>query len=232
MTDDSAAAPRDRVDSRGAGPSTAAAVGAAKAKARRDVPAGVVTIGIAIAAWWPAFTLGAWGELFFDQILTLWAASTAAFVFVLVERRPVGGRLVRAFLLLMPSVWILLNFLINDEAQDVATAIVDLLAVVAVFLGLIFTVFVLVRIMWPDLGGQLSRRTRWLVVLVVAGITVVSFLLGLNNSRFMTCQDFEISGNSRPPTCQNAPADAGAGLAASAGPAASGSSPDQVISPG
>lgn len=179
----------------------------AKAKARRDVPVGVVMIGISIAAWWPAFTLGAWGELFFDQILTLWAASTAAFVFVLVERRPVGGRLVRAFLLLMPSLWILLNFVINDETQDVATAIVDLLAIVAVFIGLIFTVFVLVRIMWPDLAGQLSRRTRWLVVLVVAGITVVSFLLGLNNSRFMTCQDFEISGNSRPPTCQDAPAD-------------------------
>ena len=164
-------------------------------------------IGISIAAWWPAFTLGAWGELFFDQILTLWAASTAAFVFVLVERRPVGGRLVRAFLLLLPSVWIVLNFTINGDTEDVATAIIDLLAIVAVFIGLIFTVLVLVRIMWPDLGGQLSRRTRWLVALVVGGITIASFLLGLNNAGFMTCQDFEVSGNSRPPTCVDQPAD-------------------------
>lgn len=183
---------------------------AAKAKARLNVPVGVVMIGISVAAWWPAFTLGAWGELFFDQILTLWAASTAAFVFVLVERRPVGTRLVRAFLLLLPSVWILLNFIINDDTQDLATAIVDLVAIVAVLIGLLFTVFVLVRIMWPDLRGELPRRTRWLVVIVVAAITVVSFLLGVNNSKFMTCQDFEISGNSRPPTCENAPTDAAA----------------------
>lgn len=183
---------------------------AAKAKSRLDVPVGVVMIGISVAAWWPAFTLGAWGELFFDQILTLWAASTAAFVFVLVERRPVGSRLVRAFLLLLPSVWILLNFIINDDTQNLATAIVDLLAIIAVLIGLLFTVFVLVRIMWPDLRGELPRRTRWLVVIVVAAITVVSFLLGVNNSKFMTCQDFEISGNSRPPTCENAPTDAAA----------------------
>ncbi|SDG46950.1 hypothetical protein [Microbacterium pygmaeum] len=182
----------------------------ARAKARRDVPVGVVMIGISIAAWWPAFTLGAWGELFFDQILTLWAASTAAFVFVLVERRPVGPRLVRAFLLLMPTLWLALNFAVDDDTQDLATAIVDLVAIVAVLIGLLFTVFVLVRIMWPDLGSEIPRRTRWLVVLVVAGITVASFLLGVNNARFMTCQDFEISGNSRPPTCRNAPSDAAA----------------------
>lgn len=42
-------------------------------------------VGIAAIAWWPAFTLGAWGEIFFDDVLGLWAASVAAFVFVLVE---------------------------------------------------------------------------------------------------------------------------------------------------
>jgi hypothetical protein len=168
-------------------------------------------IGISIAAWSPSFTLGAWGEIFFDQILTLWAASTAAFVFVLVERRPVGARLVRAFLLLLPTAWIVLNFIVSDDTADLATAITDLIAIVAVLIGLPFTVFVLVRIMWPDLGSQLSRGTRWLVVAVVLGISIASYVLGANNASFMTCQDFDISGNSRPPGCADAPADSALG---------------------
>lgn len=54
-------------------------------RARRSAPAGVIMVGIAAIAGWPAFTLGAWGEIFFDDVLGLWAASVAAFVFVLVE---------------------------------------------------------------------------------------------------------------------------------------------------
>ena len=81
---------------------------------RRTLPLGVVMVGIVAIAWWPAFTLGAWGEVFFDDVLALWAASTAAFVFVLVERRPLGSRLARAFVLLLPTVWLVLSFATAD----------------------------------------------------------------------------------------------------------------------
>jgi hypothetical protein len=30
-----------------------------------------------MAVWWPAFTLGAYGVVFFEQALSLWAAATA-----------------------------------------------------------------------------------------------------------------------------------------------------------
>jgi hypothetical protein len=29
---------------------------------RRDVPLAVISVGMAVAVWWPAFTLGAWGS--------------------------------------------------------------------------------------------------------------------------------------------------------------------------
>lgn len=168
---------------------------------RREVPAGVIMVGMAAIAWWPAFTLGAWGEIFFDDILALWAASTAAFVFVLVERKPVGGRLVRAFLLLLPSVWLLLNFYVDDETTDLGVAILDIIGIAAVIVGIPFTLWVLVRIVWPDFAAETRRRTKWLIVLVVLGVAIVSFVLGLNQSRFLTCEDFAISGNSEPPGC-------------------------------
>jgi hypothetical protein len=156
-------------------------------------------VGMAAIVWWPAFTLGAWQEIFFDDILALWAASTAAFVFVLVERRPVGGRLVRAMLLLLPSLWLFLNFVVEDETTDLAVAILDLVALAAVLVGIPFTLWVLVRIVWPDFAGETRRRTKWLIAVVVLGVAVGALFLGLNQAHFLTCEDFAISGNSEPP---------------------------------
>jgi hypothetical protein len=39
----------------------------------------VSAVGAAVISWWPAFTLGAYHTVFFEQLLALWAASTAAF---------------------------------------------------------------------------------------------------------------------------------------------------------
>ncbi|MFG6445629.1 hypothetical protein ACFXP7_09860 [Microbacterium sp. P06] len=167
----------------------------------RDVPVGVILVGIAVIIWWPAFTVGAWGEIFFDDILAVWAASTAAFVFVLVERRPVGARLARAFVLLLPSLWLVLNFVVDDDTADLGVALLDLAALAVVLVGVPFTLWVLVQIMWPDITRTTGRRTGWLIAGVIAAVVIVSFLLGLNQARFLTCDDFAISGNSEPPGC-------------------------------
>ncbi|WP_438352160.1 hypothetical protein [Microbacterium sp. CJ88] len=182
---------------------------AVSARRRRDLPVGVVMVGMAVAVWWPAFTLGAWGEIFFDQLLALWAASAAAFVYVLVEHRPAGGRLVRAFLLLLPTLWIVLMFAFGDATADVFVFLVQVSALLAVLIGMPFTIWVLVRIIWPAFGEGMPRRTRWLIALVVVGVALASFVLGLNQSRFLTCEDFAISGNSEPPGCTHATTPAG-----------------------
>lgn len=168
---------------------------------RRDVPAGVIMVGMAAIAWWPAFTLGAWGEIFFDDILALWAASAAALVFVLVEHRPLRGRLGRAVLLLLPSVWLLLSFVAHDSVTDLGIALLDLAAFAAVLLGIPFTLWVLVRIVWPHFAGGTPRRSKWLIAVVVLAIVIASWVLGANQARFLTCEDFSISGNSPPPGC-------------------------------
>ena len=170
---------------------------------RRDIPLAVISVGMAAVVWWPAFTLGAWGVLFFDTLLTLWVASTAAFVFVLVERRPAGSRLWRAFLLLLPSVWLLFSF-IDLDTTDFFTFVASAFALLVVLIASPLTVWVLARIMWPDFGENSTRRQRWLILGVVLGIGVAAFLLGLNQEHFLTCEEFTISGNSEPPGCVNA----------------------------
>lgn len=171
----------------------------------RTVPIGVVMVGMSLVVWWPAFTIGAWGDLFFDQLLTLWAASTAALVFVLVERRPAGGKLARALLLLLPSLWILLSYVFNEDEENLAILLLDLGAVLAIVIGLPFTMWVLVRIVWPDFSSFMRARTRWFILSVVGGVAVISFLLGLTHAQWLYCEDFAISGNSEPVGCTPEP---------------------------
>ncbi|GAA3015539.1 hypothetical protein [Microbacterium aurantiacum] len=172
---------------------------------RRDVPIGVVMVGMSLVVWWPAFTVGVWGEIFYTQILALWAASTAAFVFVLVERRPVGVRLLRAFLLLLPTALIILMFVINDEEEDIFILLIDVAALLAVLIGLPFTLWVLVRIVWPDFAHEMSAGTKWLITVVVLGVAVVAFVLGLLHPYFLNCEDFTIAGNLPPDGCTPMP---------------------------
>ncbi|MET2011047.1 hypothetical protein ABXJ56_05805 [Microbacterium chocolatum] len=172
---------------------------------RRDVPIGVVMVGMSLVVWWPAFTLGVWDDIFYTQILALWAASTAAFVFVLVERRPVGIRLLRAFLLLLPTALIILMFLISDEEENVFIVLLDVAALLAVLIGLPFTLWVLVRIVWPDFAHEMSAGTKWLITAVVLGVAIVAFVLGTLHPYFLTCEDFTIAGNMPPEGCTPAP---------------------------
>ncbi|WP_223624468.1 hypothetical protein [Microbacterium sp. EST19A] len=182
MTDDGAQIAAPRSDSRASTRAT-----------------GVVIVGMSVAVWWPAFTLGAWGTFFFDQLLTVWAASTGALLVVLFQPRG-RPRVLKALALLVPSLWLALSFLFL-ESDDLLTVALDLLALLVALLGVPATIWVLARVMWPEFGEDIPRGRRVLVVVAVAIIGVAAFLLGMNQELFLTCGDFTISGNSEPPGC-------------------------------
>ncbi len=165
---------------------------------------GLVLVGMAAAVWWPAFTLGAWGVLFFDQLLTVWVVATAALVIVIVQPRGTGRRWFRIVALLVPSLWLALAFLDDADTTDLYSVLVDLVGSLVGLVGIPFTLWILVRVLWPDLFTELRTRARWGVVATVVLIAVASFVLGVYQNRFLTCQDFQISGNSDPPGCVNA----------------------------
>jgi hypothetical protein len=178
-------------------PAARASVARADASSRIT---GVIVVGMSVAVWWPAFTLGAWGDFFFDQMLTVWAAATGALIVVLIQPRGVP-RLGRAFALLIPSLWLALTFLDDQDEGDLFTGIVTLVGVLVGILALPTTIWVLARIIWPEFGDTISWGRRLVVIGAVLLIAAASFLLGLNQSRFLTCGDFSISGNSEPPGC-------------------------------
>jgi hypothetical protein len=40
----------------------------------------VTTVAAAAIAWWPAFTMGAYGVVFFEQLLGRWVVATSVFL--------------------------------------------------------------------------------------------------------------------------------------------------------
>jgi len=165
---------------------------------------GLVLIGMSGAIWWPAFTLGAWHTLFFDQLLTVWVVATAGFVVVLFQPAPPRVRAGRAIALIIPSLWLGLSFTGAPAADDLWGNLFDVLAVVVGLAGIPFTLWAVVRTVWPDVIADYSPRVRLGIFAIVAAIAAVSFVLGLNQSRFLTCEDFTLSGNSEPPGCVHA----------------------------
>jgi hypothetical protein len=164
---------------------------------------GLFIVGTALAVWWPAFTIGAWGTLFFDQLLTVWVISTAACLIVLVQPRPAHHRIRRAIALGIPSIWLFLSFF-TDPGDDELLVIVDLLAIFIAVTGLPLTLWVMLKLFWPEAMGRMPKRLTVAAVVIVGGIAIGSFALGANHRLFLTCEDFAISGNSEPPGCVKA----------------------------
>lgn len=167
--------------------------------------AGLVVVGISVTLWWPAFTLGAWGTLFFDQLLGVWAAATACLVVVLVQPKPYKGRTWQAIALFVPSLWLILSFAALRDSDNLLVLLADLVGILVSVLGLPLTAWVLVKLLWPRFGADVSARSRALLVAAVLGIAGLSYVLGLNQSSFLFCEDFAISGNSNPPGCTPSP---------------------------
>ena len=162
---------------------------------------GVIIVGMSLAVWWPAFTLGAWGSLFFEQLLTVWVAATAALVVVLIQPKGEKNRLWRSLALLVPSCWLILALIIDPRDNGTWAVVLDVLGGFVSLLGLPATIWVLVRIIWPEFGVGIPLSRRVIVLVAVATIGVLSYELGVHNALFLTCGDFTISGNSEPPGC-------------------------------
>jgi hypothetical protein len=166
-------------------------------EARRVAAAAVA--GAAIG-WWPAFTLGVYGVIFFEQHLALWAAATSAFVAAaLVRGRPFLKRpAVWAFLL--PSLWLVLVWLLPVAGDSTLRDVMLWFGVIITLIGMPILAALIVRLLIPGAEG-LPRRDAIRAASVVAFVMAVSYLLGTQHPHMMSCEDFTVSGNYAPSNC-------------------------------
>ena len=165
-----------------------------------------ITVATSLLVWWPAFTLGVYGEIFFEQLLGLWAAATAAFVVavLLLGRRAQPA----VYSLLLPSVWILLTWLIPGDRNSLGHDVLLWFGVLVTLAGLPAMVAIVLIMVVP--GAESVRgRDNVVAISAVALVVVLSFTMGTQHRRLLTCEDFEVSGNKLPAGCTPGNGDSG-----------------------
>ncbi|MCX5341951.1 hypothetical protein [Streptomyces atratus] len=161
----------------------------------------VIAGGGALAVWEPAFTLGAYNVIFYYQLLTLWAVSTAVLLAGLLmrERGPRHGWVYWACLAL-PSAWLGLAAIVPRSGNWQGEALFVVGGVISVIGTPLLTWVLLQLLLFGE--SELSVRQRRMVIGVVAFVGGLAFVLGEFNDVFLTCGDFDISGNSVPSGCR------------------------------
>ena len=164
----------------------------------------IAAVGASILSWWPAFTLGAYHTVFFEQVLALWAASTSAFLVLTILKRRRSMSWPRRLALLLPTVWLVVAFALPTGTEAGHNAALFWSALVLTLGGGPYFAWTMLRITVTGFD-TLTRHQRLVVVGVVAAVILIGFVLGHLNAHFLTCGDFTISGNHPPPDCTPGP---------------------------
>lgn len=158
------------------------------------------TVAAALIGWWPAFTLGVYGVVFFEQIFAVWVASTTVFLVVLMSQ-PARVRRQPAWLaLLVPSLWMSLALALPPGGVTAFHRALFFFGVLVTIVGFPAFAALLVRILLPG-ARRLRGHDAQIAYSVVLFVMAASFLLGRAHPQVLTCDDFTISGNFAPPGC-------------------------------
>ncbi|TQM64664.1 hypothetical protein [Humibacillus xanthopallidus] len=155
--------------------------------------------GAALGSW-PAFTMGVYGVVFFEQHLSLWATATSVFLALGVSKGPRIWARPQVLALLLPSLWVVLAWILPVGGTSGIYQVLFWFGVVITVVGLPAMAAILVRLLIP--GAERLRGKRALAAaIVVSLLMLVSFGLGTQHPRLLTCEDFTISGNYAPENC-------------------------------
>ena len=162
----------------------------------------LASIGLSLVTWRISFTLGAYGEVFYTDFLSIWFVSLASLVAIFVVGRTADGTRYLTWwgtlLFSLPTV-VMTSAIWSTTPQALSYLALLLLPAIP------YTAYILVSVAVPEAAELHSKRLfRWLVVIVIVIVVFVngvSFLVGKYNFAFMTCVDFSIAGDHLPENC-------------------------------
>lgn len=161
------------------------------------------TVGLSIATWDITFNLGVYDTIFFSKLFFLWVACTATVLAVqFLEKDDRNFDNITRVALLIPTVWLVTVALLPVTDGDSSDWMEIWLFVVqlATLISLPYLAFTLLLLTQPD-TFTLPRRMRFGLVVVVFIIGVLGYLIGSNHPHFLSCRNFEVSGNAVPANC-------------------------------
>lgn len=162
----------------------------------------LTAVGGTITIWDTAFNLGVYNTIFFDKTYIILAISLVVFFVSLVlpdKYAPIKWW--ERIILIFPTMWLGFVLLFDLSVVGELGAILILIGLLAVVLCLPYCFYVISKIMNPELFSLQSRRLRVALIVILLGITTIGYFVGANHQLFLTCEEFEISGNYIPDNC-------------------------------
>lgn len=165
------------------------------------------SIAIATSVFGIAFFYGVFGTIFFENLFYVWVASTVAMIASLfvppVDGLPALVSWRGRFVLLLPTVLMFWLFFSDNPSLDIASSgwFEWALAIVVVGLSLPYLLLVLIIVAIPDVEQLKQPKLKAVILLVCLTTVAAGYFIGTHHNKFITCHDFEISGNFVPENC-------------------------------
>ena len=165
----------------------------------------VAAVALAYPVGQTGFELGAYGELFFDNMLSAWITVTATLVVLaLVPRKKRVGLNVQIWILAIPSLWMLGRLVIGlTSPSDVIHPLIFIGGAISFALCVPYAIYLIVRIANPDLPDLRDTRLRIVLALIAITFFAAGYGIGLRNELFQTCEELQVHDEDLPAHCLN-----------------------------
>jgi hypothetical protein len=163
----------------------------------------VATVALAYPAGQTGFELGAYGEVFFEHMLTAWITVTATLiVLTMLPAKQLPVPRMHLWFLAIPSIWLLARFWIGISQPGVLVhPALFVIGAASFALCLPYALYLIVRITNPGLGDLRGTRLRVSLAAIAVIFFLAGYLIGTRNNLFSTCQELHISGMALPENC-------------------------------
>lgn len=164
----------------------------------------VAMIGVALLSWELGFQIGAFKLIFFDKLFSAWVFATASF-FALAyigKRYPRLG-IIGYGIMFFPSLYLLLIWLQNSAFFQWEAEILFVMHLLVLVVCMPYTFYRVLWIMHPEIMEAMTLRFLGVVAAFALAVGLAGFLVGHYNYLFLSCEDFQRSGNYQPKNCRS-----------------------------
>lgn len=156
----------------------------------------ILAAAAGFTAWELGFDWGAFENIDHRRFWAVWILCTVALVAGYLFPDPELERAWRfRWMLALPSIWLVTDLLSVGTGETITTILL-VLSVVTLPMAL----YLIAELMVGDFFN-LTRRSRVALIALVLVIFLVGLYVGTGNDRFLTCEDFERSGDFQPENC-------------------------------
>lgn len=163
----------------------------------------VSLVALSLGGWKFGFYLGAYDTIFFHYVFSVWFISLAfvlAFFFLPKAERPFDTSALIP--LAMPTLWLIIEITKAVMPDSVFIYYTSLLfGIITLCFCVPYIVYLLISITQSEALNIQPKNLLWYLVLTVIIIFSSAYLVGKNHRLFLTCHDFEISGEAVPSNC-------------------------------